>query len=241
MEMDKEQFKCAICLDLFLDPVNIECGHVFCKKCIQEVTKCPECRKSYNTFSNAYIIKNQIESFFPNDLQKRKEEELIINNDNHTTIIIQNNIIQPIENNNCIILKRSLSLIISFIVLFLIIPIILGIIELILYKGFHISMFESVSNKMKYFIIWMIVLSDIFISGVILRIITHYLNNITINSCIIAAILSLIQEIIIIFIIITIWINNFYLILTGGIIAGLYFTFIRIFVHTKGFKEPMMI
>lgn len=213
---------------------------MFCKKYIQEVNKFPDCQKSYNTFSNAYIIKNQIDTLFPDDIKKRKEEELIINNnDNHTTIIIQNNIIQP-GDGGCIILKKSYAIIISFIVLFLIIPIILSIIELILKKGFDVSMFGSVSHKIKDFIIWMIILSNVFISAVILRIIAHYLNNVTLNSCIIAATLSLIQEIIIIFIVITIWINNFYLILSAGIIAALYISFLRILVGTNGFKEPII-
>ncbi|XP_043942046.1 zinc-binding protein A33-like isoform X2 [Protopterus annectens] len=42
---------CSICLDLFKEPVMLECGHHFCKSCIDEVWNsaktpaCPECRE----------------------------------------------------------------------------------------------------------------------------------------------------------------------------------------------------
>ncbi|XP_068120195.1 E3 ubiquitin/ISG15 ligase TRIM25-like [Hyperolius riggenbachi] len=49
----REELNCSICLNIFTDPVNLTCGHNFCRACIdsvfdkQKVTggySCPECR-----------------------------------------------------------------------------------------------------------------------------------------------------------------------------------------------------
>ncbi|XP_043943126.1 zinc-binding protein A33-like [Protopterus annectens] len=48
-----EEFICAICLELLNVPVILECGHNFCKSCIDRVwdsekqPSCPECREEY--------------------------------------------------------------------------------------------------------------------------------------------------------------------------------------------------
>ena len=43
-----EQYKCAICTDVFCDPVTTRCGHTYCRACITEwlstTRQCPECR-----------------------------------------------------------------------------------------------------------------------------------------------------------------------------------------------------
>ncbi|XP_078073649.1 zinc-binding protein A33-like [Mustelus asterias] len=45
----KEELICAVCLELFTDPVTLECGHNYCRSCIvgcwemQESNFCPEC------------------------------------------------------------------------------------------------------------------------------------------------------------------------------------------------------
>ena len=49
-ECSKEQdLKCSICLDLFILPSTMQCGHTFCKQCVQQVffykKVCPICRK----------------------------------------------------------------------------------------------------------------------------------------------------------------------------------------------------
>nr|XP_003228204.2 PREDICTED: zinc finger protein RFP [Anolis carolinensis] len=43
---------CPICLEYFKDPVNIDCGHIFCQNCIAQCwnepdtnTSCPQCRE----------------------------------------------------------------------------------------------------------------------------------------------------------------------------------------------------
>ncbi|XP_063739966.1 E3 ubiquitin-protein ligase TRIM39-like [Eleginops maclovinus] len=51
----EDQFLCAICLDVFTDPVTIPCGHNFCKDCITEhwdrsdQYQCPVCKEAFTT------------------------------------------------------------------------------------------------------------------------------------------------------------------------------------------------
>ncbi|KAM9305429.1 E3 ubiquitin/ISG15 ligase TRIM25-like [Gastrophryne carolinensis] len=51
-----EELSCSICLDRYTDPVTLQCGHSFCKSCIQSALDtqeecrnytCPECRAEY--------------------------------------------------------------------------------------------------------------------------------------------------------------------------------------------------
>ncbi|XP_043922021.1 zinc-binding protein A33-like [Protopterus annectens] len=48
-----EDLLCSVCLYLFKEAVVLECGHSFCKSCIDKVwdseniTFCPECRKAF--------------------------------------------------------------------------------------------------------------------------------------------------------------------------------------------------
>uniref|UniRef100_A0A8D2HVP1 RING-type domain-containing protein n=1 Tax=Urocitellus parryii TaxID=9999 RepID=A0A8D2HVP1_UROPR len=48
----QEETKCPICLDNLKDPITIDCGHNFCRSCIQqsqadlqEGFRCPVCRQ----------------------------------------------------------------------------------------------------------------------------------------------------------------------------------------------------
>ncbi|XP_041668912.1 E3 ubiquitin-protein ligase TRIM47-like [Cheilinus undulatus] len=51
----EDQFLCAICLDVFTDPVSTPCGHNFCKTCITShwgsdvQVRCPLCKKTFPT------------------------------------------------------------------------------------------------------------------------------------------------------------------------------------------------
>ncbi|XP_072891128.1 zinc-binding protein A33-like [Hemitrygon akajei] len=48
-----EEVICPVCLDFFIDPVSLECGHNFCRSCItrcwerEERNSCPECREEF--------------------------------------------------------------------------------------------------------------------------------------------------------------------------------------------------
>ncbi|CAM5158084.1 unnamed protein product [Eretmochelys imbricata] len=51
VECLQKEVSCSICLDYFTDPVSIDCGHNFCRDCIQQCSKkseaklsCPQCR-----------------------------------------------------------------------------------------------------------------------------------------------------------------------------------------------------
>ncbi|KAM6926379.1 E3 ubiquitin-protein ligase TRIM21-like [Lycodopsis pacificus] len=53
--LTEDQFLCSICLDVFIDPVTIPCGHNFCQTCITQhwninyPHQCPNCNKLFYT------------------------------------------------------------------------------------------------------------------------------------------------------------------------------------------------
>ena len=42
---ETKDFECAICLTPWTDPVELQCGHLFCKACVASCLTCPECRQ----------------------------------------------------------------------------------------------------------------------------------------------------------------------------------------------------
>jgi hypothetical protein len=50
-EMD-DHFKCGVCLDLLVRPVQCSAGHTACKKCVANVSECPTCRVMFGFGSN---------------------------------------------------------------------------------------------------------------------------------------------------------------------------------------------
>eukprot|EP00927_Polykrikos_kofoidii_P029298 TRINITY_DN25353_c2_g1_i1.p1 TRINITY_DN25353_c2_g1~~TRINITY_DN25353_c2_g1_i1.p1 ORF type:complete len:402 (+),score=71.35 TRINITY_DN25353_c2_g1_i1:123-1328(+) len=57
LEEQDEEFECAICQDLWLEPTVTTCGHVFCRACLQQylvhgvpgTRRCPTCRRFLHT------------------------------------------------------------------------------------------------------------------------------------------------------------------------------------------------
>lgn len=66
----REDLTCAICCDLFRDPVMLACMHHFCKPCIsrywrgtQGPVSCPQCRKEFSSkqFQTNYLVTAMVE------------------------------------------------------------------------------------------------------------------------------------------------------------------------------------
>ncbi|XP_053180242.1 tripartite motif containing 105 isoform X2 [Scomber japonicus] len=66
----REDLTCAICCDLFQEPVMLACMHHFCKPCItrywrgtQGPVTCPQCRKEFSTkqFQTNYLVTAMVE------------------------------------------------------------------------------------------------------------------------------------------------------------------------------------
>ncbi|KAM4621757.1 tripartite motif containing 105 [Polymixia lowei] len=66
----REDLTCAICCDLFREPVMLACMHHFCKSCIcrywrgvQGPVTCPQCRKEFSTkqFQTNYLVTAMVE------------------------------------------------------------------------------------------------------------------------------------------------------------------------------------
>uniref|UniRef100_A0A1A8G451 Tripartite motif containing 47 n=1 Tax=Nothobranchius korthausae TaxID=1143690 RepID=A0A1A8G451_9TELE len=68
----KKELTCAICLEIFQDPVILKCGHNFCRFCIcmhwdenggDYGYQCPQCRTVFNkrTFTKNYLVQNLVD------------------------------------------------------------------------------------------------------------------------------------------------------------------------------------
>ncbi|XP_059813966.1 nuclear factor 7, brain-like [Hypanus sabinus] len=77
-----EEVICPVCLDLFTDPVLLECGHNFCRSCItrcwerEQRNSCPECRKEFadRTLRVNRALANLAEKFRNLDLNPKGME-----------------------------------------------------------------------------------------------------------------------------------------------------------------------
>ncbi|OAF69222.1 hypothetical protein A3Q56_03044 [Intoshia linei] len=76
---------CAICRDVFMDPIRIPCGHTYCQKCLslwmKSKSNCPECR--------ANIIKKFIhKDFIIQSIIEEKHKVFCTNRKNGCTKIL---------------------------------------------------------------------------------------------------------------------------------------------------------
>ncbi|XP_046907267.1 E3 ubiquitin-protein ligase TRIM39-like [Hypomesus transpacificus] len=59
--LSEDQFQCSICLDVFIDPISIPCGHNFCKACITkywdncDLCQCPMCKMTFDKRPDLYV------------------------------------------------------------------------------------------------------------------------------------------------------------------------------------------
>lgn len=53
IDSSSSSLNCPLCMDIYIKPINIDCGHTFCQNCIKLSLlynpDCPLCRKSYNS------------------------------------------------------------------------------------------------------------------------------------------------------------------------------------------------
>ncbi|KAM5158158.1 LOW QUALITY PROTEIN: uncharacterized protein ACMZJ9_009403 [Mantella aurantiaca] len=71
----RQELDCSICLNTYTDPVNLRCGHNFCRVCIDRVLdtqdgsefySCPQCRKRFRsrpTLQRNITLRNIVENF----------------------------------------------------------------------------------------------------------------------------------------------------------------------------------
>uniref|UniRef100_K7FZM8 Tripartite motif containing 105 n=1 Tax=Pelodiscus sinensis TaxID=13735 RepID=K7FZM8_PELSI len=86
----REELTCAICCELFNDPVMLECMHHFCRACIQRywdkcsrVPSCPQCRREFpnRTFRSHYLVSGVVEKLrrYSSEDHKRKMQKHLEN------------------------------------------------------------------------------------------------------------------------------------------------------------------
>uniref|UniRef100_A0A3B4UTL7 RING-type domain-containing protein n=1 Tax=Seriola dumerili TaxID=41447 RepID=A0A3B4UTL7_SERDU len=72
-----EHLTCSICMEMFEDPVTTDCGHSFCKKCLdlchEYAHLCPMCKKPLSRIPDVNIVLRDIVQ--QQKVEKIKEED----------------------------------------------------------------------------------------------------------------------------------------------------------------------
>ncbi|XP_040211095.1 E3 ubiquitin-protein ligase TRIM58-like [Rana temporaria] len=80
----RQELDCSICLTTYTDPVNLRCGHNFCRVCIDRVLdtqggsggySCPECREEFRdqpALHRNITLRNIVETFRSTQLEEGK-------------------------------------------------------------------------------------------------------------------------------------------------------------------------
>ena len=79
-----DDLKCIICMDVYINPVVLGCGHSFCKDCLKDLLKdkpvCPTCRTpsfyGSDNLNPNFALKALIETRYPAELRRRQAEEM---------------------------------------------------------------------------------------------------------------------------------------------------------------------
>ncbi|MGH0164661.1 UNVERIFIED_CONTAM: hypothetical protein FKN15_047353 [Acipenser sinensis] len=74
----EEELSCAVCCEIFKDPVTLHCNHSFCKACLDQCWKekgaqeCPVCRRRSSMEDPPVDVRlrNIVESFLKDHSQK---------------------------------------------------------------------------------------------------------------------------------------------------------------------------
>jgi hypothetical protein len=82
-----EHLTCLLCYELFLDPISLECGHVFCRSCCLRLftnsnKRCPICRAfiqlDIHSMNTNYVITTLIQHYWPKAYQIRLDNSEIM-------------------------------------------------------------------------------------------------------------------------------------------------------------------
>ncbi|XP_077334487.1 E3 ubiquitin/ISG15 ligase TRIM25-like [Lithobates pipiens] len=80
----RKELNCSICLSTYKDPVNLMCGHDYCRECIGEALDtqgqpggyfCPQCRTKFQSrpaLHKNIFLRNMVENLSPAQLDKEK-------------------------------------------------------------------------------------------------------------------------------------------------------------------------
>merc|ERR1712141_440719 len=63
----EEELKCCICMDVYIHATALDCGHMFCSKCIEDWMQnqhsCPQCRTKVKKCIRTKAIDSYIDKF----------------------------------------------------------------------------------------------------------------------------------------------------------------------------------